>query len=192
MPPEQQRLILQCKGDGAGAEGCAGGDGALVAEGADPSDTVWSAGARAGMRLLLVATDAPAAVGEGTWSVEQVVGLRREGLESEVARVKKRVIFIVVLVRLVALVPVALALVGVGVVVSFGGFGADVATKRRRRSDVENAIGAIVAVGSVVATVVVLAVGFPERLSGFAGNFVAALEGRDYVPPPHTRGWMGS
>jgi hypothetical protein len=93
VPPEQQRLVLQREGDDAGAEGRAGGHGAWLAEGADPSDTVWRAGARASMRLLLVATDAPVrgahvSPDDGAWSMKRVLGLRRAAVRLEVARVK--------------------------------------------------------------------------------------------------------
>jgi hypothetical protein len=92
VPPEQQRLAIQGEGDDAGTHlgSSSGRRGDLVGEGSTPSTTVWGSGVRTGMRLLLVATDAPvAAAGDGAWSVERVVGLRRESLRSEVARVQR-------------------------------------------------------------------------------------------------------
>jgi hypothetical protein len=99
VPPEQQQLVVQGEGGDrgdVGAESVGGEASELVGEGSDPSTTVWRAGVRAGMRLLLVAMDSPVATGEGaTWSVEWVVELRREGLQSEVARVKNGIFWAV-------------------------------------------------------------------------------------------------
>jgi hypothetical protein len=93
VPPEQQQLVAQGEagdqGD-AGTEGSGREHGELVGEGSDPSTTVWRSGVRAGMCLLLVATDSLVAAGEGTWSVERIARLQREGLQSEVARAKEQ------------------------------------------------------------------------------------------------------
>ena len=67
----------------------------------DPSTTVWRAGLRPGTRVLLLAMDGPLAervVGEGEWSVERIVALRREKLETEKARAAKKLFLLLTIV----------------------------------------------------------------------------------------------
>jgi hypothetical protein len=196
VPPAQQQLVVHGEGGDRGdaaTEGSGGRDGALVGEGSDPSTTIWRSGVRPGMRLLLVATDAPVAAGEGTWSVERVVGLRRRGLESEVTRVQQRV--------------EQVGVVAFGVGIAFGvAFGVGAATVVTAAATIVTA-----AAGATAATVVFTAtiVGFTVgglvggavggavgsfTVGGFTAGFTvaaagAALEGHNYVPLPRTRVW---
>jgi hypothetical protein len=197
VPPEQQRLVLNGEGQaqvdpGADSEGSGGGDGGLVGEGSDPSAMVWGSGVRAGMRLLLVAADSPAAVDEEMWSVERVVGLQREKLESEVAGVKRRVEAVSDVVGFVA---TFVGIVGGGTIgcAGFAGFAGCAGAIGCVVGDVVFiVIGAAVAVGAVVigASVGVdFTVGSVVGGVGGVENFAAALEGRDYIPLPRTRGW---
>jgi hypothetical protein len=185
VPSAQQRLVVQ-GGEGgdqgdAGTEGSGGGDGELVGEGSDPSTTVWRSGVRPGMRLLLVATDAPVAAGEGaTWSVERVVGLRREGLQSEVARAKKQVH------RASVGVAAGVVAVGVGVAVAVTVAGAGAVGAG---DAIAGAIDGAVAVTIVVAVVAVVAVRVDDFGDRAAAALEAALEGHNYVPLPRTRVW---
>ena len=91
VPPEQQQLVVRGDGGDRGtAEGSGSTDGELVGQGrANPSMTVWAAGVRAGMSLLLVVGEA--SLGGEAASVERVLELRRERLELEVARAKAQV-----------------------------------------------------------------------------------------------------
>ena len=97
VPPEKQQFVIQNDGGDRGDVGnnaaSGGRDGELVGEGAGPSTTVWRAGLRSGTRVLLVPMDGPVAepVGEGEWSVERIVALRRKRLETEKARAEKQV-----------------------------------------------------------------------------------------------------
>jgi hypothetical protein len=186
VPPEQQRLVLQGEGQtqgDPGTEGSGGGDGGLVGEGSDPSATVWGSGVRAGMRLLLVAADSPAAVDERTWSVERVVRLRRGSTSHRATRLKQRV-------KAVGVVGVVGAMVGavVGVVVGGGFVGGGFDVVNCVYGVVGGGVGGSIAEGCLRGFVMG-SLDFNLGAEVTAGNFTAALEGRDYVPLRRTRGW---
>jgi hypothetical protein len=173
VPPEQQRLVVQ--GGEGGDQGGACTEGQLVGEGSDPSTTVWGSGVRAGMHLLLAVTDPPATADEGTWSVERVVGLRREGLQAELARANEQ--------RAAALSVGGISGGAIGAVVGtvIGGVG------------VASGGGGIIG-GGFVAGIVGCVVGFVDGcimgcVAGYVGDLAAALEGRNYEPVSRARMW---
>jgi hypothetical protein len=132
---------------------------------------------------------------EGLWSAKRAVqGLLHEGLESEVARVKSRARKIIF--RCYTIVG-ALA----------GGIATQILTLIDTQIKNDDGIlawppvvkGGIVVFGVLaggIAGAVLAKMHFVGATpcaawcsKGTVGNFVAALEGRDYVPLPRTRGW---
>ena len=184
VPPEQQRLVLQGEGQAQGdpgAEGSSGGDDGLVGEGSHSSATVWASGVRAGMRLLLVAADLPPA---------DLPGLLHEGLESEVARVKRRARKIIF--RCFIIVG---ALTG-GIVVyivdqilatpAHPWFKGVVNVDGHQNGIVDVVYGVLV--GGLLGLGLYILFILPNVNKG-SRRLSKALEGRDYVPLPRTRGW---
>jgi hypothetical protein len=137
------------------------------------------------MRILLVATDAPVAAGEGaTWSVERVVGFRRERLRSEVARVKKRVQDVVGVAC------------GAGGAISVLGciLGGVVAWAIGAAHVHDGMIPVVILFGLIggagIGIFGFFGVGFGGKSELAASQiFDAALEGHIYVPLPRTRVW---
>ena len=248
VPPEQQQLVVRGDGGDRGtAERSGSTDGELVGQGrANPSMTVWAAGVRAGMSLLLVVGEA--SLGGEAASVERVLELRRERLELEVARAKAQVTAVgggtcgracgsivgmsfaciimgaIISVGIMITYPpstwgstlIYLTVVVVGVVVAFSP-PVDI-VKILFGGIFAGAVGSFIGcwfignIGlSMVGAVGIISAGgligggiaggrgsktilrpFGTSTEAVAKSLAAALEGRDYVPPPHTRGWMGS
>jgi hypothetical protein len=153
----------------------------LVGEGSHPSATVWASGVRAGMRLLLVAADLPPA---------DLPGLLHEGLESEVARVKRRARKIIF--RCFIIVG---ALTG-GIVVyivdqilatpAHPWFKGVVNVDGHQNGIVDVVYGVLV--GGLLGLGLYILFILPNVNKG-SRRLSKALEGRDYVPLPRTRGW---